>query len=716
MDMFVMQKFNIKPSVVALVSLLVLSACGGGGGDASSSSGVTPKPNAAPTINATPTLLNLESGGVAKVAVSASDDDGAPVVSISNNTANLTAELSSDGKMLTVTARTVTANEKGSVSLVATENNAAKKQATQQIEVNLFPKIDLYALVNGTRQQGTLTVEYAKPLNFRVVDENNSDIPFSAVVVKDSSVLKVQYSASNVILTALKSGTTTIEISGTTGSGLSYIKTFEVKTIGNQQPTLTLSPSSLTLQETTFAQVAVTIADPDGSAFQLGVFSVASSDVSLATASIKDGNLIINGLKSGTATITVSLVDGEFTVSSSVMVTITPETLPVLSINQNARIELEETDSIAIPIDIVGPKASEYKPSVQIDSVNGNLSDISYSVIGNTLNITAAELKNIGSADKVSFKVNAVATNGRNTLTAPSVALDVLVKTNGSPIFELPHKVGRNVMVKKDGVSTITIQVNDDNAKKVVLSNPEAWINESKAGTYTVTYDDVSRQLTLTLTGFERNEIFGILMSHRDGNWGGKFSIRFRTYELTALDLEVLDVRKETIAQIEAIKSYQLIAKMYAEYLETIGVVDAQYVDEIYDQMNHDDTEFFRLNSTEYYVQNFQEQVYNNDVNNGTLVLATVKATFEGLLKDAHQLNKKSIATINEMAAKSNGYFPPLSFENTAQEVAPLQFSKFYGKEAYGSMVNGRWEYAPAFRFLSAIDAKVAENTVKRLQ
>jgi hypothetical protein len=714
--MFVMQKFNVRPSVAATLCLLMLSACGGGGGDASSNNVVTPQPNSAPTINVTPTLLNLESGASAQVAVAATDDDGAPVISIANATPNLAAELSSDGKVLTVTARTVTANEKGSLSLVATENNTAKKQATQQIEVNLFPKIDLYALVNGTRQQGTLNAEYAKPLNFRVVDVNNTDIPFSAVTAKDSTVVKVQFTASSVTLSALKSGTTSIEISGTTATGLRYIKSIEVKAIGNQQPTLSLSPSTLTLQESTSAQVVATISDPDGSAFQLGVFSVASSDVTLATASMKEGNLIVSGLKAGTATINVSLVDGEFTVVSSVVVTVTPEALPVMSINQNALIELEETESIAIPIDIVGPKASEYKPTVKIDSVNGKLSDINYSVVGNTLTITAAELKDIGSADKVSFKVNAVATNGKNTLTSPTVGLDVLVKTNGVPIIEFPHKFGSNVMVKKDGVNTITIQVNDAKAANVVLSNPEPWMNNSKAGTYTVTYDNASRQLTLTLTGFERNEKFGILISYRDGSLGGKYSIGFRTYELTALDLEVLEYRKEIIAQVEAIKAYQLIAKIYAEHLENIGIVDAQYVDEVYDQMKYDDTEFFRMNTTEFYIQYFLEQVYNNDVNNGTLVLANVKATLDSLLKDAHQLNKKSIATINEMAAKSNGYFPALSFENSAKEVAPLQFSKFYGKEAYGSMVNGRWEYAPAFRFLSAIDAKVAENTLNRLQ
>ena len=712
-----MTNLQRNSSIVALFCLTMLSACGGGGGEsASAGSGSTAPSNGSPVLTVTPVLLNLESGKSALVSVSSSDDDGAPVLSLSNISANLTAQLSGDGKLLTLTAGSVSLEEKGSLTIIATENNTAKKQTTRQIDVNVFPKINLYALINGVRQEGTLTAEYARPLSFRVVDENNSDIPFSNVMAKDPAIVRAEHSAGVVTLTALKAGATSIEIAGTSASGQRYLKTFDVTATGNQQPSLSISPAALTLQESTTAQLTVAITDPDGSAFQQGVLSARSSEPGVVTVSIKDGNIVFNGIKTGSATVTVSLQDAEFTVTASIAVTVIPEALPVLSINQNMLIELEETDTIAIPIDIVGPRAAEYKPSVKIDSVNGQLSDLSYSVVGNTLNITAGELKNIGSAGLASYKVTASATNGKHTLTSAAVGLDVWVKTNAGPIFEFANKFGKNVMIKSTGVVTVNITVNDDNAKKVVLFEPEPWMNESKAGTYTVSYDDTTRQLSFTLSGFERNERFGIMLSYKDGMLGGKFSTTFRTSELTELDLAVLEARKAAIAQVEAAKSYQLITRLYAEYLENAGVVDAQYVDDLYDQIRLDDTENSRLGTTEFYINDYMEKVYSNEVNQETLQLSTVKATFENLLRDVQELNKNTITTINEMADKSNGYFPRLSFENTVTEVAPLSFSKFYGKAAYGSIVNGKWQYAPAFRFLAAIDAKVAENTGKRLQ
>jgi hypothetical protein len=50
------------------------------------------------------------------------------------------------------------------------------------------------------------------------------------------------------------------------------------------------------------------------------------------------------------------------------------------------------------------------------------------------------------------------------------------------------------------------------------------------------------------------------------------------------------------------------------------------------------------------------------------------------------------------------------------QTVESLHYSKFYNNPAYGSIVNGQWEYAPSFKFLAAIDAKVKENTANRMR
>ncbi len=706
--------FKNAGCIVTLSTVLLLSACGGGGESTATTDGGA-KPNSAPSLTATPSQLTLESGQALPVTLSARDDDGAPVLSLSSVSANISAELAADGNTVTITARTVTANEKGSVVVVATENNPAKKQTTQQIAVDIFPKLTLFALVNGVRQQA-LTAEYAKPLTFSVVDEQNNEIPVSAAVSANPAILQVQHQASVITLNALKTGSTRVEISGTARSGLQYKKSIEVNTVGNQQPSLTLSANSLSVEETIEAKITPTITDPDGSALKTGVLSVASASSAIATAEVRGGEIIVTGVKSGSTTLTIRLVDGEYTVNSSVSIRVTPEVLPVVSLNQNVSIEMEEQQSIAVPIEIVGPRAANYVPSVAIESVDGKLSDLTYTVTGNKLNLSAAALNLTGNNESVSFNIIASATNGRHTIKSAAVRLQVLQRLNAAPILEVPNIFNKFLRIQNSGTTTLTLQVKDDMPSRVVIAQPEAYSNDSKAGTYTMAYDDSLRQLTLTLTGFEVGEKFAIKVSYQDVRRGGAVVLYFKTYEFSETDLAVISALNTAIAKVEAARAYQLVGKLYAEHLQNIGVLDAQAVDELYDQLKIDDTANTQFSTAEFFINYYLEQVYNNEFNTGSASVTNTMTSLQQYLTSTEELNRSSINKINELAAKSNGYFPSLPFESSLAEVTPTHYSKFYGKALYGSVENGQWQYAPAYRFLAAIDAKVKENTEKRLK
>lgn len=694
-----------KPSLIySLLCAFALTACGGGGDE---------KPNTAPSIVVNPSQIELESTETKSITINATDDDGAPTLLLKDVPSSVKAELSSDGKSIAITANTVSAPETVLFSLVATEISATKLQTTAQISVKVYPKLELSALINNSDRVRSMTVEYAKPLQLRIVDDANQDIPFSSVAAKDPSLLTVQTSGSLVTLTSLKGGETSLDVLGTLPSGHKYARTLSVKTIGNQQPTLSVLPKSLSVEEYASTELTPEITDPDRSYFQSNNMTVSSSDPAIATAAVKDGTVTINGIKIGMTTVTITIVDGEFTVTETVSVTVNPETPPTISLNNDQHIELEEQNSISIPIDITGSRASEYTTSISVVAVSGNVKDVSYVKNGNVLTITAGK-PDFGSTEIVHFDITATATNGRNTVTSRAIPLNVLKRTNASPIFEFANKFGSNVMIKRDGTSEIVIQVNDDNPKNVTLFTPEPWFNNSKAGTYTVSYDDATRTIKLTLTGFERNERFGIFLSYKDSTLGGKFGITFRTYDLSAADLEVIEARKDAIAKIEAIRAYQLIARMYAEHLENLGLVDAQYIDEMGDQLKVDDVPNFRYTTAESYINIALEQVYSGDYNNGNATVEGIKEGLNSLMIEAQDLNKTAITQINEMAAKSNGLFPSLEFEKTINPVSSLHYSKFFGKAAYGSSSSGTWEYSPTYKFLSAIDAKVKENTDQR--
>lgn len=707
-----MQKV-LRKSLMVTALLVALSACGGGGSDTPTSGGGS-KPNAAPTLTVGKSSVVIESGQSATVQVTASDDNSTPNVAVGTVSAGINAALVND--VLTITGTADKATVSGTVTLIATEGASTQLTSTQQINVTVYPKVELFALVSGAQRVSSLSVSYGKPLTFNVVDANNEPLPFSQVGVKDGAVAKASHSQNQVTLTALKSGQTELQISGTLASGQQYVKTLAVTSLGNQMPTLAVSPTSISIQANNSAQLGLTITDADGSAFTSGELSAKSADNSIATATIQNGALVVTGVSTGSAQVTVSLIDGEHTVTANVAVTVTQETLPTVVLNDNEIIEIEEDSTLTFPVAITGPRASEYKATVEVKSVTGKLSDLSYSVENNVLTIKSGRITSTGAPGRVAYTVTATATNGKNVIKSLTTGLDLIAKTNGVAIFEFPNKFGTNIMIARNGTSTVKITVNDDNAKQVTLFTPEPWFNNSAAGTYTSSYDDETRTLTLTLTGFERNERFGMYLSYKDGNLGGKFSFTFRTYELSPADQEVIGIRNQAIAKVEAARAYQWIAKMYAEHLENIGAVDGQYVDELNDQMRVDDTAYGKYTSAEYYINQALEQVYSNEFNTAQASVEGIRMTLDGLVSDAMTLNREGMVSINELADKSNGRFPRLNFETNVQSVSALQYSKFFGNRTYGDYTNGQWQYAPAYQFLSAIDAKVNEATQKRVK
>lgn len=689
----------------------VLAACGGG--ETSTSTGTDIKQNSAPSITVSQNSIDLISGESATLTIKASDDNGEPTVAIQNASTNVRAELSADGKTLVVTANTVEKVETGTVTLVATENAPTKLQTTYPVTVRLTPKVELFALPEGQGRVKTLTARYAKPLIFRIVDSSNQEVPFTNVSASDPSIIAVQSTAGVVTVSALKTGESSLVVTVQLANGTQQKASLLINAIGNQQPTISIQPSTLTVEELQTASLTLNISDPDDSYFQSKNLTVSSADNAIATAVVKDGIITVSAVKAGSTTIKATIVDGEFTISASANITVTPEILPSIVLNNNNKIELEELKDISIPIDIKGNRSADYKASIKVESINGSLNDLRYNTSNNLVLISA--LESTYSGNTAEFKLTASATNGRNTITAPSVSLYVSKRVNGVPIFEFPNKFNNNIMVPRDGSTKMVVKVNDDFPTSVSLFSPESWYNESKNGTFTFAYDDATRTLTVNLSGFEKNEKFGLFLSYKDRDLGGKFGLNFRTYDFTPIDMEIIDARKIAIAKIEAARSYQLIARMFAEHLENIGLVDYQYVDELLDQMKVDDTKNTRVTTAEFYISLALENVFNNDFNTGTASATSIKEFLSSYALDAQELNRTSIDIINGLAAKSDGYFPTLSFENTVKHVSNYHFSKFVGNATYGSMVNGKWEYSQRYKFLSAIDAKVNENTVYRL-
>lgn len=703
----------VRSGLILIGVITSLVGCGGGGSDTTSPP--PPKVNQAPHLTVALTAIELEAEGTYTLALTASDDDGPPLISIGSKTGTIETTLAADQKSVHIKAGAVTAKEVASFSIIATERSAQQRTASSTVTITLYPKLAIFAQIDGVLSSPGLKVTYGSPVKFFVVNEFNEVIPFTQFSVVDPSVAELKQVDGALIISAKKTGTTDLQIAGTLANGHSYKKTLPVSATGNSAPAIAISQQQVTVQTSGKAELNLEIADIDGSVFINGSISVTSSNPALASVQLVDRVITVTGHQKGQVTITASAQDGEFLVRATVNANVIDEVPPTIVVNQGQLIEMEELSTLTVPIDLIGTNTTSYVLSVTIEDHAGDLDVVSHSLNGRMLTITTKELPRLGNSDRMLYDVNVSATNGQQSVKAPTSRLEVMTKLNGAPIFELSPVSGPFVLVNKTGKSTVKITVNDDNPNNVTLFTPEAWFNKSETGSYQVIYDDSTRELSLDLTGFEKNQTFGITLSYRDGQLGGKFSIEFRTVELTDLDREMLEVRKVAIAKTESVRAYQLLARFYAEYLENQGIVDAQFVDELNDQMQIDDSENQVFNTTEYYIAMLLEQIYTDEFNLNPDVALSMKLHLSELPERAGTLSITKLADINALALLSKGALPELSFETTSNPITDLHYSKFYGNSKYGAYQQGQWVYFSQYHFLAAIDAKVAENTLNRI-
>ena len=159
---------------------------------------------------------------------------------------------------------------------------------------------------------GALTIEVGAEETVNVASsfsDPDGDALTYAASTSDAAVAAASVSGSTVAVTGTGAGTASITVTATDPGGLSATQTFGVTVQAvNHPPAVVGSIDNQTLSpgDTVTADVAEFFEDPEGDEL---TFGAASSDTTVATASLDGSALTVVGLADGTATVTVMAAD-----------------------------------------------------------------------------------------------------------------------------------------------------------------------------------------------------------------------------------------------------------------------------------------------------------------------------------------------------------------------------------------------------------------------
>ncbi len=169
-----------------------------------------------------------------------------------------------------------------------------------------------------------------------------------AMSVPDESVLAISAAGAVVTLEALAKGSATVTATATDPGGLAAAQNFVV-TVPNRTPGAvgSIAPQTIEVDATTTTDISGYFTDPDGDEL---AYTAASSDATVAAATISGGDLTVMAIAKGEATVTVTATDTEGLTATQPFVVTVPNRPPHATGSIEGRtIEVDETAILDLP-------------------------------------------------------------------------------------------------------------------------------------------------------------------------------------------------------------------------------------------------------------------------------------------------------------------------------------------------------------------------------
>ncbi len=211
------------------------------------------------------------------------------------------ATVSIDGSTATITGVGA-----GSATLTFTARDEYGQTATQEVgvtveEANQAPRATDSIPAQELMPDGEATLD----LSGHFTDPDDDALTYEGAT-SDADVATVSIDGSNATITGVAAGTATITFTASDPEGLSAGQEAMVTVNTPPMPEGTIDTVTVTEGESTTMVVSGYFSDADGDEL---TYEASSSDDEVATASVADSTMTINGVGGGTATVTVTATD-----------------------------------------------------------------------------------------------------------------------------------------------------------------------------------------------------------------------------------------------------------------------------------------------------------------------------------------------------------------------------------------------------------------------
>ena len=407
------------------------------------------------------------------------------------------ATASVSGSMVTINAVGA-----GAATVTVTASDPDGLSADQAISVTV-PGPRAVGTINAVSLKVGQDVTIDVAANF---DDPDGDTLTYAAESSDTTVATTSVSGSEVTVTAIAIGTASLTVTASDPDGLSATQTVDVTVSENSPPVVTgmLEDRTVTAGDTITADVAGFFEDPEGDDL---TFSAASSDATVATASVEGSALTVLAIGEGSAAVTVRAMDTAGN-SSGFDFTVTVElpnrapeitdTIPAQTLMVGDTVRLDPSDHFSDPDgdDLAFEAVSSNTGFVTALIDADGMVEIGAQAPGSTIvTVTASDPEGLDAAQQVSVTVTAPPPAVADTIPTHDMIVDSMVPLDMSPYFEgndLTYTVtSSDEMVAVASVDGITVTTTGMGAMEDTISSAYLTVTATNSGGESVTQDSI---------------------------------------------------------------------------------------------------------------------------------------------------------------------------------------------------------------------------------
>ena len=331
------------------------------------------------------------------------DGDALMYAAASTNSGVVTA--SASGSTLVIAA-----GAKGTATVTVTATDPEGLAATQTLQSTIpnRPPGPTGTIPEQTFHLGdTVTVDLSP-----YFDDPDGDALMYAAGSSDSGVATASVSGSNVVITAVARGTTTVSVTAIDPEGLTATQTFEA-TVPNRPPgpVGTVPDQTLYTGDTVTVDLSPYFEDLDGDAL---TYTASSTNSAVATASVSGSTVAVTAAAQGTTTVTVTAADPEGLTATQIFESVVPNRPPAQAGRvPDQTVRAEETITVDLAPSFEDPdgdaltySATSSNTAVATASVAASLVTITGAAAGSaTITVTARDPDGLTATQQVGVTV-----------------------------------------------------------------------------------------------------------------------------------------------------------------------------------------------------------------------------------------------------------------------------------------------------------------------